>query len=153
MQNRIVLFLLTIFFVVQANANSPLYLNYLPYSDTKKHGDIKDNTYYEAPILTSKEQAEYLNLINGWLAGKFSTDMLNPSTSELQKKMLICNRNIEIKTWIDLIKKNPQYFSQHVTSMLEKEIVKNKAAMGMSCDKVFESQLKILDQEWKDMHR
>lgn len=101
----------------------------------KMIGD-RDNGYFPAPIVTSSEQANYLSLYNNLLLSKFGIAIL-ANKSETSKNLIRCNRIIEIRSLIDLIKRNPKYFSQVDIPFLEEDIKILRKNIGMSCNKVF----------------
>ena len=100
-------------------------------TNTKLLGD-RDNGYFPAPILTSREQADYLILYNNLLASRFMIE-INSDVPEFTKNLTRCSRNIELRSWIDLINKNPKYFNKSDIIFIEDEINKRKKIMGMSC--------------------
>ena len=128
------IFLLSLLSITTVTTHAEAY--YSVPSNSKMIGD-RENGYFPAPILTSSEQANYLSLYNNLLLTKFGLAILNDQ-SELFKNMTRCNRIIEIRSQIDLIKKNPKYFSQVDVPYLEEDIKILRKNVGMNCNKVFE---------------
>jgi hypothetical protein len=98
---------------------------------------IDHDTYFDpAPTITSKEQANYLDVLYRKLY-MYHILSIHGKDREWQKNTTRCLSLTELRSHIDLIKKNPEYFNQSEIPLIEKDISKIKTQIGTSCKIAF----------------